>query len=69
MEELIRIGAYRMGSDAEVDRAIALNPALEVFLSQDKDETTPLAEAFRQLQGVLAGAPSPLIAQLVEAAR
>ena len=38
MEELIRIGAYRAGADAEVDRAIALNPALEAFLSQDKDE-------------------------------
>ena len=53
MEELIRIGAYRAGSDPLVDRAIALNPALEAFLRQDKDEATPLAEAFVRLNGVL----------------
>jgi len=54
MEELIRIGAYRMGSDAVIDRAIALNPALEDFLRQDKDDATPLAEAFRRLDAILA---------------
>ena len=32
MEELIRIGAYRSGADAQVDRAITLNPSLETFL-------------------------------------
>jgi flagellum-specific ATP synthase len=68
MEELIRIGAYRMGSDAEVDRAIALNPALEAFLTQGKDETTPLAEAFAGLQAILGDAPTLLTAQAFEAA-
>ena len=38
MEELIKIGAYRTGADPIVDRAIALNPALEAFLGQDKDD-------------------------------
>ena len=66
MEELIRIGAYRMGSDAEVDRAIKLNPALEAFLSQGKDETTPLAESFQGLSAILADAPAPLGAQAFE---
>src|SRR6185312_7943682 len=42
MEELIRIGAYRQGSDPDVDRAIALNPEIENFLRQDKEEYTPL---------------------------
>jgi flagellum-specific ATP synthase len=55
MEELIRIGAYRTGSDPEVDRAIALNPALEGFLAQDKDEFTSLDEAFGRLAGILGG--------------
>ncbi|HEX2560336.1 flagellar protein export ATPase FliI [Phenylobacterium sp.] len=55
MEELIRIGAYRTGSDPEVDRAIALNPALEGFLAQDKDESTSLDEAFGRLAGILGG--------------
>jgi flagellum-specific ATP synthase len=54
MEELIRIGAYRAGSDPEIDRAIRLNPALEDFLRQDKDESTPLDQAFARLSHILA---------------
>ncbi|MCC7267077.1 MAG: flagellar protein export ATPase FliI [Caulobacteraceae bacterium] len=54
MEELIRIGAYRAGSDPQTDRAIALNPALEAFLAQDKDEASSLDDAFAQLSGILA---------------
>jgi flagellum-specific ATP synthase len=53
MEELIRIGAYRSGADPEVDRAIVLNPALETFLSQDKDDYTSLGDAFDRLDGIL----------------
>ena len=55
MEELIRIGAYRAGSDPLVDRAIALNPALEDFLGQDKDEVSTLPESFARLEAILAG--------------
>src|SRR5688500_12310378 len=40
MEELIRLGAYRKGSDPQVDRAIALYPALEAFLGQQREERT-----------------------------
>ena len=54
MEELIRIGAYRAGADPELDRAIRLNPGLEAFLAQDKDEVTGLAEGFARLQALLA---------------
>jgi flagellum-specific ATP synthase len=61
MEELIRIGAYRRGSDPQVDRAIALNPALEVFLSQDKEEATPLAESFERLGAVLHDTPASVM--------
>jgi flagellum-specific ATP synthase len=53
MEELIRIGAYRAGSDAQIDRAIQLNPALEGFLRQDKDERTSLEDGFAQLHAIL----------------
>ena len=35
MAELIRLGAYRAGADAELDRAIAVHPALERVLEQD----------------------------------
>ncbi|MDP2260325.1 MAG: flagellar protein export ATPase FliI [Caulobacter sp.] len=55
MEELIRIGAYRAGSDPQIDRAIQLNPDLEAFLSQDKDETATLDDCFNSLDGILAG--------------
>ena len=53
MEELIRIGAYRAGADPIVDRAIRLNPAIEEFLSQDKDEATSLDDSFGHLGSIL----------------
>jgi len=53
MEELIRIGAYRSGADPQVDRAIQLNPDLEAFLSQDKDEASGLDESFARLNDIL----------------
>src|SRR3954466_12903662 len=55
MEELIRLGAYRPGSSAEVDEAIGLHPALEAFLGQDKADATGLAEGYQRLAGILAG--------------
>jgi len=53
MEELIRIGAYRRGSDPLIDRAILLNPGIEAFLSQNKDEATPLEQSFDYLNALL----------------
>jgi flagellum-specific ATP synthase len=57
MEELIRIGAYRTGADPQVDRAILLNPALEGFLAQDKDEVTTLHAGFERLGAILNSVP------------
>ncbi|MEO1200946.1 MAG: flagellar protein export ATPase FliI [Pseudomonadota bacterium] len=54
MEELIRLGAYRKGSDATVDEAIALHPALEAFLAQGKGEATSIADGYSMLREVLA---------------
>jgi flagellum-specific ATP synthase len=56
MEELIRIGAYRQGSDPDVDRAIVLNPEIEQFLRQNKDEYTSLDDSFTLLAEILAKA-------------
>jgi flagellum-specific ATP synthase len=53
MEELIRLGAYRPGSSAEVDEAIRLNPALEAFLTQRKDEAMSLSDGYEQLAGIM----------------
>ncbi|PWB66610.1 MAG: flagellum-specific ATP synthase FliI [Bradyrhizobiaceae bacterium] len=54
MEELIRLGAYRAGSSAEVDEAIALHKPLEAFLAQGKEEATSLTEGYRRLAEILA---------------
>ena len=53
MAELIRLGAYRTGTDPKVDEAIRLFPALENFLKQRKDEPSPLSEVYDQLAAVL----------------
>jgi flagellum-specific ATP synthase len=55
MAELIRLGAYRKGSDAKVDEAIQLNPALEAFLGQRKDERADLASGYAALAGIVGG--------------
>jgi flagellum-specific ATP synthase len=53
MEELIKLGAYRKGSDPEVDEAILRYPHLEDFLGQDKDECTSIEEGFEMLASCL----------------
>src|SRR5713226_494793 len=53
MEELIRLGAYRAGSSAEVDEAIRLHEPLEGFLRQAKDEVANLGDGYRQLERIL----------------
>ena len=53
MEELIRLGAYRKGSDPMVDRAIAINPALEAFLSQQREERTSIADGYQLLEAIV----------------
>src|SRR5829696_8928606 len=54
MEELIRLGAYRPGSSAEVDEAIQLHKPLEAFLAQGKEEATRLGEGYQRLEQILA---------------
>jgi hypothetical protein len=52
MEELIRLGAYRPGSSAEVDEAIRLHRPLENFLAQAREEATGITEGYRQLADI-----------------
>jgi flagellum-specific ATP synthase len=54
MAELIRLGAYRRGSDAAVDEAIHYFPAIEAFLAQRKDEKTDLATCYAMLAQIFA---------------
>ncbi|MFZ1429371.1 MAG: FliI/YscN family ATPase [Geminicoccaceae bacterium] len=56
MAELIRLGAYRSGANAELDRAIAVQPALERVLRQNPDERSTSEQAFVALAEALADA-------------
>lgn len=53
MAELIRLGAYRRGTDKKVDEAIRLYPMFEAFLTQNKDESTGFEEGFAQLADIV----------------
>jgi flagellum-specific ATP synthase len=53
MAEMIRLGAYRKGSNAEVDQAIQYHPALENYLRQRKDEKTELDKGYDELATIL----------------
>jgi flagellum-specific ATP synthase len=58
MGEMIRLGAYRRGSDPLVDEAIKYQPDLEKFLTQRKTERSQLAEGYAGLAEIL-GMPKP----------
>ncbi|HWK41971.1 MAG TPA: FliI/YscN family ATPase [Croceibacterium sp.] len=47
--DLVLMGAYRAGADPVIDRAIAIQPQITQFLSQDVHSRVPLAEAREQL--------------------
>ena len=59
MADLIRIGAYKKGSDETIDLAIAHQPQLEAFLAQDKNERAGLGEGYAALAGILGMAWPP----------
>lgn len=48
-EDLIQIGAYAIGSNEQVDRAIKLDEPLRRFLRQDREESTKFDETKLQL--------------------
>lgn len=61
MAEMIRLGAYRRGSDPKVDEAIHYHPALETFLKQGKREATDLDTSYAKLAEVFGvGWPPPV---------
>ncbi len=55
MADLVRMGAYRAGTDPAVDEALAIGPRIEALLRQDRTEKTDLAAAFALLREVLDG--------------
>ena len=52
-EDLIRIGAYKPGTDEELDRAMRAMPLLRTFLEQGSGERVMIDEAVAQLQAMV----------------
>ncbi len=55
MADLVRLGAYRSGSDPKVDTALHVAPRLEALLRQKSDEATNLTDSFLMLDHALHG--------------
>ena len=56
--DLVRLGAYRTGHDAETDLALRVAPRIEAVLSQRKGEVSSLSDAFQALaEAVADGSP------------
>ena len=51
-EDLIRIGAYRAGSDDDLDRAMRAMPALRGFLEQGSEECVTIQESVARLNAM-----------------
>jgi flagellum-specific ATP synthase len=58
MAEMIRLGAYKAGSNIEVDEAIHYHQPLEEFLTQRKDRPDSLGQCYAKLAEIL-GMPAP----------
>jgi len=50
MADMVRLGAYKAGSDPAVDEAIALTPRIEAMLRQGRDEATSIPDSFEALR-------------------
>ena len=59
MADMIRLGAYRKGSDPQLDEAIYYYPTLEKFLTQGKNERIEIDEGYQQLSDLLDMTDSP----------
>ncbi|WP_373896017.1 flagellar protein export ATPase FliI [Virgibacillus sp. CBA3643] len=53
--ELINIGAYKRGTDQEIDKAIAYYPKIQAFLRQDVFEYRTLDETIEMMKSLLHG--------------
>ena len=53
MADMVRLGAYRAGSDAAVDEAVALAPRIEAMLRQERGEQSSIEDSFALLRTAL----------------
>ncbi|MDR3234236.1 MAG: FliI/YscN family ATPase [Planctomycetaceae bacterium] len=54
-EDLISIGAYRSGSNPEIDRAIKMKPLIDQFLQQNVSEMSPLNDTVKKITELIPG--------------
>jgi len=62
-EELIRLGAYRAGSDPAVDQAIGANPLINAFLRQDVNDHTTFEDTVKRLAKLATATEAPVQAK------
>jgi flagellum-specific ATP synthase len=55
MVDMVRLGAYRTGTDPAVDEALRLTPAIEAFLRQAPGDQTSFEDSFQRLNQALEG--------------
>ena len=53
--ELVRLGAYRAGSDPDTDRAVELGPRIEACICQSRDDPSTLAHSLTLLRNAMEG--------------
>lgn len=53
MADMLRLGAYRTGTDAAVDEAVELAPRIETMLCQTREESSSIDESFEALRAAL----------------
>ncbi len=58
--ELLDIGAYKPGTNPQLDKALEVYPALMEFLRQPMAEKTPLPKTFENLHSLLVNPKKPL---------
>jgi flagellum-specific ATP synthase len=56
MADMVRLGAYRTGTDPATDRALAVAPRIEAFLRQAKTERAAIDADFLKLAEIVRGA-------------
>jgi flagellum-specific ATP synthase len=53
MAEMIRLGAYKKGTDAEVDLSIGYYTKIEEFLNQRPEENSSMSDSYKKLGEIL----------------
>ncbi len=54
-EDLVRIGAYKAGSDPDLDRALRARGVLRAFMTQDAQERVGIVDSLRRLASLASG--------------